>query len=255
MKVMVTGVAGFIGSHVADLLLQRGHIVVGIDNLSTGSIRNVPGDVVFGQTDVRAAVANTPFDVVVHLAAIVSASWPDDNEVWDVNVNGTKIMAGFAPRIVFASTAAAYSPGSSAYADSKIAAERLVSHGTVLRYANVHGPRQRSWGHEPGVLAAWGAARSAGKPIRVDGDGTQTRDFIHVDDVARATVTAVETDTGDGQVIDICTGRQTRIIDLARQYSSDIEFAPRRAGDPDRIEQDPTKAAELLRFTAERELV
>jgi UDP-glucose 4-epimerase len=259
VKVYVTGVAGFIGSHAAWSLRMAGHEVAGCDCLLTGKRENVPAGVEFVEREVQ-DVDRIEADVVVHMAAIACARWPDQHEVWRQNLGATVYAIWLAreagARFVFASTAAAERPRSGHYAAAKHAAENnvLLHGGTVLRFANVYGPRQRDWGFEPGVLAAWQRARREGRPLRVDGDGSQTRDFIHVDDVARAVVYATQTDAGDGKILDICTGLQTPIRDLAERFGGETVPGERPPGDPDAIEQDPVPAAELLGFTAQRPL-
>ena len=251
MNVFVTGIAGFIGSTVAVQLRERGHQVTGCDDLSMGKVSNVPTSIWWNVEDMR-KLAFIEADVVVHLAAMACARWPDDNEVWQRNLAATAHLASiFKKRIVFASTCVAPDPLLGSYAGSKWACEKILPAATICRFANVYGPKQRDWGPEPGVLAAWQKAEAAGEPIRIDGDGSQTRDFIHVDDVARALCLAVESDAADGHTIDICTGTQTAVIDLADKFDAPRTFAPRNPVDPDSMPQDPEPAKRLLGFESE----
>ncbi len=198
MKVYVTGIAGFIGSTVAGQLRDRGHDVSGCDDLSMGNVSNVPAGIRWQAQDVRAIEA-IDADVVIHLAAMACARWPEDAEVWQRNLVATSHLTQiFKGRIVFSSTCVAADPLLGAYAGSKWACEQILPRATRFRFANVYGPKQRDWGVEPGVLAVWQKAERAGQPIRIDGDGSQTRDFIHVDDVARALCLAAESDAGTG---------------------------------------------------------
>ena len=221
MRIFVTGIAGFIGSTVAELLRDCGHQVSGCDDLSLGRWINVPEGIDWDVGDLRDMKAINA-DVVVHLAAMSTCVAPD--------------------------------PLLGAYAGSKWACENILPDATIFRFANVYGPKQRDWGAEPGVLAAWQKAEAAGEPIRIDGDGSQTRDFIHVDDVARAILLACESDEGDGHTMDICTGVQTPVIELADHFDAPREFAPRNPVDPDSMPQDPEPAARVLGFRSAIEL-
>ena len=254
MKVYVTGIAGFIGSTVAKQLASAGHEVSGCDDLSMGRADNVPADIAWVEADCRQLDALNA-DVLVHLAAMACARWPDDNEVWQRNLAATAHLARIhAGRMVFASTCVAPNPLLGAYAGSKWACENILPDATICRFGNVYGPRQRDWGPEPGVLAAWQKAEAAGEPIRIDGDGTQTRDFIHVDDVAHALCLAVENSAADGQTIDICTGTQTAVIDLADKFDASRSFAKRSPADPDSMPQDPEPAMRLIGFRSRIQL-
>jgi UDP-glucose 4-epimerase len=251
VKIYVTGIAGFIGSTVARQLANRGHEVSGCDDLSLGKAENVPDGIRWTEADCRQLDALNA-DVLVHLAAMACARWPDDNEVWQRNLATTAHLARiFKGPTVFASTCVADNPLLGAYAGSKWACENILPDATICRFANVYGPRQRDWGPEPGVLAAWKKAEAAGEPIRIDGDGTQTRDFIHVEDVARALCLAAESDAADGHTIDICTGKQTPVIELADRFDAPRTFAPRNPVDPDSMPQDPEPAKRLIGFTSE----
>lgn len=252
MKVFITGIAGFIGSTVAAALREK-HEVTGCDDLSYGKPENVPDGIGWQQADVY-NLDSIDADVIVHLAALSIARHPDQALIWHKNLGATAHLLRISGnrRVVFSSTCVAAMPLQGAYAGSKWACEHLAaSHRvTTLRFANVYGPRQRDWGPEPNVLAAWRRAVSEGKPIRIDGDGSQTRDFIHVDDVARAIGLAVENDAADGMVLDICTGVQTSIADLADRFDAPRIYAPRNAVDPDETHHDPGPARDVLGFTA-----
>lgn len=235
MRVFITGIAGFIGTALSCELVERGVEVTGCDpNLEDGTLVE--------------SLKRVDCDVIVHLAALTDAGYPDDAEMWQRNLGASGAACELAyqagARLVVTSSAAAVHPELSAYAASKSAMERLAltQDATVLRYSNVYGHGGR------GVLDRWEAAYNAGEPIRITGDGTQTRDFISVGSVARITAQTVFSDAGDGQIIDVCTGNQARIIDVARSMypKHPIEFVPRRGNDPDFIEQDPTKMHELL---------
>jgi UDP-glucose 4-epimerase len=270
---VVTGGAGFVGSHVAEALLARGDEVTVIDDLSTGKRENLPPGATLVEHDVR-----QPFevdaDVVFHLAAQadVRVSVADPGFDAEVNVLGTirvleaARLAG--AQVVFASTGGAIygeceRPARegderrplSPYGVSKLAAEEYLAaynrlHGTrhvALRYGNVYGPRQDPHG-EAGVVAIFLERLREGKPLTIFGDGTQTRDYVYVGDVARATLLAV----GHAGVFNVGTGRETSVLELARLAGdAEIQHAPERPGELQRSFLDPARAEAELGFRAE----
>jgi UDP-glucose 4-epimerase len=230
--VLVTGGAGFIGSHVADALLARDHEVLVIDDLSTGSERNVPQAAQLEQVDIvdeaalAQACASYRPELVCHLAAQASVTVSVESPALDlaINVRGTLNVLEAAKNahapVVFASTGGALygedapmpTPETAPteplapYGASKLAGEAYVTtwgrlHGlanVVLRLGNVYGPRQSPHG-EAGVVAIFSERLRLGEPIVVFGDGRQTRDYIYVGDVAQAFVRAGE---------NACSGRE-----------------------------------------------
>ena len=287
MQAIVTGGAGFIGSHVVDALLARGDEVAAIDSLARGKEENVAAGAELHVRDIREPLDDV-FDAVrpeavYHLAAQVdvrvSVERPVDDA--DVNVLGTVRILEAARRhgaqVVFASTGGAIygecevaagedSPLEplSPYGTGKLAAEEYIRsynrlYGTrhiALRYGNVYGPRQDPHG-EAGVVAIFLGALARGEQARIYGDGLQSRDYVYVGDVARATTSTLGQDSG---VYNVGTGRETSVVDLyalcAKVAGSDIpaEHAPARLGELQRSFLDPTRAAELLGFTAMVEL-
>ena len=246
MKVLVTGGACFIGSHIVDRLIERGHAVSVLDNLSTGRSENLPPGATFIQGDVTDPrlvrwLSGERFDAVVHQAAQVSVPRSLDDPLLDAQVNlvGTMQMLEVAResrarRFVFASSAAVYGEPAtiptgedaatdprSPYAASKLAAEqhlRRSQHGQeleviILRYANVYGPRQTAHG-EAGVVCAFITHKLNDWPLPIYGDGQQTRDFIYVEDVAEANCRALQPDAPPG-VYNVGSGRAVRVLDLA----------------------------------------
>ncbi len=245
MRVLVTGGAGFIGSHLVRRLVERGYSVRVLDNFSTGSIENiwdvlgsvelVKGDVRDPET-VRRGVEGV--EAVVHLAALISV--PESVEkpdlYFDVNVKGTyNISKAFRGSVlVFASSSSVYGEPQhlpvgeghplnpkSPYAASKIAGEAFTlsfSHingyrPVVLRIFNAYGPGQsRAYA---GVVSEFISRVSVGEPPVIYGDGEQTRDFIHVSDVVEAMISAVEREEARG-VYNIGSGREVKIRELAR---------------------------------------
>jgi UDP-glucose 4-epimerase len=287
VAVLVTGGAGFIGSHVAEGLAARGEDVVVLDDLSSGKRENVPEGVELVEGDIREPLdelfARVQPTVCYHLAAQidvrVSVARPDHDAA--INVLGTVNVLEAArengTRVVFSSTGGAIygecdgpAPEDAPrrpiapYGTSKLAAEeylatynRLYATGHVsLRYGNVYGPRQDPHG-EAGVVAIFFSALLSGTPPKVFGDGSQTRDYVYVGDVARATLAAAE---HDGGVYNVGTGRETSVVELLELCqriagtSYDPEFAPARAGELQRAVVDPSRAVDELGWRPEHSL-
>ena len=283
MRVLVTGGAGFIGSHVVDALVIRRDEVAVVDNLATGKRENIRDNATLHVRDIREPLEDL-FDelrpeAVFHLAAQadVRVSTERPHEDAEVNVLGTIRVLEAARRhgaqVIFSSTGGAIygecdGPAKetaalrpvSPYGTSKLAGEEYLRtynrlYETIhvsLRYGNVYGPRQDPHG-EAGVVAIFLGALAAGAQARIFGDGTQTRDYVYVGDVARATVSALGQ---EGGVFNVGTGREVSVLelyDLCRRSSGSsagAEHAPARLGELQRSVLDPSLAAEQLGFTA-----
>lgn len=251
MRCLVTGGAGFIGSHVTASLLERGDAVVILDNLSTGREANLDG-LAGDLTLVRGDVADAALversvagvDAIIHHAAVasVAASIEDPLRCDEVNVHGTVRLLEAARRhgvrrFILAASAAAYGDDPalpkherlrpcpmSPYAASKVAAEHYVRvfaqlHGlsaVSLRYFNVFGPRQDPEGEYAAVIPKLIARMLEGMPPLIFGDGQQTRDFCYVQDVAEANLRALALSDARGQVMNIAGGSQISILELTR---------------------------------------
>ena len=285
VKALVTGGAGFIGSHLADALVAGGHEVHVVDDLSTGRVENLEpaleGGAELHVEDVTDAAWMADLaaiirpDVVFHLAAQIDVRRSVDDPAFDagVNVAGTAAVLDAArrsgaPRLVLASTAAVYgrpcqiptpedSPVApiSPYGASKAAAEAYLGvygrlHGMstlALRMANVYGPRQDPHS-ESGVVAIFSAAAVAGYPAIVFGDGSQSRDYVHVSDVVAAFLAAgLSRATG---VLNVSTGRETSVLEVAEGLGLAIQYAPRRTGEIERSCLDPSAARRELGWRA-----
>jgi UDP-glucose 4-epimerase len=284
VRVVVTGGAGFIGSHVVDALVARGDEVAVVDSLATGKRERVSGEAVLHVRDVQEPLDDL-FDelrpeAVFHLAAQADVRVSVERPVEDagVNVLGTVRVLEAARRhgaqVIFSSTGGAIygecdgGPAGetaattplSPYGTAKLAGEeylrmynRLYETTHVsLRYGNVYGPRQDPHG-EAGVVAIFLGALARNEQARIFGDGLQTRDYVYVGDVARATVSALGQ---DGGVFNVGTGLETSVVDLyelcRRVARSDrqAEHAPARLGELQRSVLDPELAASELGFTA-----
>ena len=283
MKVLVTGGAGFIGSHVADAFVAAGHEVWALDDLSTGRRENIgPGvrlvvaDI--GTPEAARVVENERFEVVCHLAAQmdVRRSVADPGFDARVNIGGLITLLEAARKVpvrkvVFSSTGGAIygeqevfpAPEShpirpvSPYGVSKAAGELYLGYyraqyrlaSVSLRYANVYGPRQNPHG-EAGVVAIFSERLLAGEPCTIHGTGRQTRDFVFGPDVARANLLAAERDV-EGP-INIGTGVETDVNRLhallarAAGSTAAARHGEAKPGEQLRSSVDPRRAAELL---------
>jgi UDP-glucose 4-epimerase len=287
VRAVVTGGAGFVGSHVAEALLARGDEVHVLDNLSTGSREKVPDGAELHVGDIRSDAASVfesarP-DVCFHLAAQAdvntSVARPDFDA--DVNVLGTlrilEAARAAGAKVVFTSTGGAIygecdgpAPEDeerrpiSPYGISKLAGEEYLVgwnrlHGTnhvALRLANVYGPRQEST-LEGGVVAIFLDRMAAGDPVQIFGDGKQTRDFVYVGDVVSAALAAVD---HEGGIFNVGTGVETSINELFEAcrrvtgYDRGPEYQPARAGDILRSAIDADRARSELGWAPERSL-
>ncbi|HVV85532.1 MAG TPA: NAD-dependent epimerase/dehydratase family protein [Kofleriaceae bacterium] len=305
--VLVTGGAGFIGSHTVDRLVADRCKVVVLDDLRTGKRSNLAGhgslcfadgspvelvvaDVSHGLFAPLAPITavHGPVSHIVHLAAQVSVAHSLANPLVDVQVNyvGTVQVLEYARatgvrKVVFASSAAVYGePGGeptaedapcrplSPYGVDKLASEHMLRAyasvhrvaSTPLRFFNVYGPRQDPTSPYSGVISIFADRARAGRPITFFGDGEQTRDCVYVEDVARVIVAALRTDGGDGSAINVGTGRETRVRDLAETIvslagsSSTIQHAEARAGEIVKSVARVDRARAMLDFTAKTAL-
>jgi UDP-glucose 4-epimerase len=289
MRVIVTGGAGFIGSHVVDALAARGDDVLALDDLSKGRRERVNEAAELAALDIRdAALMDEAFrsfrpDVCFHLAAQadVRVSVDDPALDADVNVIGTirvlEAARATEAQVVFSSTGGAMygecerparetDPAQplAPYGTSKLAAEEYLAmynrlHGTnhvALRYGNVFGPRQDPHG-EAGVVAIFFGRLASGETPKIFGDGRQTRDYVYVGDVAAATLAAAGHSPG---VFNVGTGAETSVVELfdaCRRVSGvdvEPEYAPARLGELQRSFLDPDLAERELGFRAQTSL-
>ena len=273
-QVLITGGAGFIGSHTADVLLSQGFAVRVLDNLSNGKRANLnasalaDGRLSLIDGDVRDAAvvdaAVTGVDAVMHLAAQVSVP----RSVADPVESSTHNVAGFLnvldavrrhkiPRMVYASSAAVYgvpealplTEANTAKPLSPYGLEKLINDqyaalyrelyglsSVGMRYFNVYGPRQDPKSPYAGVISKFADGLKGASPLRVFGDGSQTRDFIYVGDVARANALALQSDVTD--VLNVGTGTSVTLLDL-------IDAMKEAFGKPAEVRHEPPATGDI----------
>jgi len=287
VRILVTGGAGFIGSHVVDRLLPDGHVVAVVDNLSSGRQANVPAGATLHVCDIRSTrlaeivAAHRP-EAVVHVAAQAAVARSVIDPVFDASVNllGTLTLLAACRRVgvrrvVYTSTGgAAYGDtdvlptpedhptrATSPYGVSKVTAERYLevwadlSGASViaLRLANVYGPRQDPHG-EAGVVAIFTHRLLAGEACVINGDGEQTRDYVYVGDVAEAAARALARAEAVG-VINIGTGMETTVNELYRRLARLAQLdrapshGPAKPGEQRRSVLDAGRAKAVLGWT------
>jgi len=290
MKILVTGGAGFIGSHVVDVLIAAGHTVSIVDNLwehGGGKLENINPKATFYRIDICEAALSEVFqkehpEAICHLAAQHSVKISTDDPVHDANVNILGLInilqnaTRFGVRkIIFSSSGATYgtvekmpvdegttqSP-ESPYGITKMASEFYLRfwknmYGldfTILRYGNVYGPRQDPLG-EAGVIAIFSRQILLKEPVRIDWDGEQQKDYVYVGDVARANLLALT--AGDGEAYCIAYGNGTSVNTLYQSlvnevgHEVEIRRAPKRPGDIYLTYFDCKKAQRELGWKAE----
>lgn len=290
-RALVSGGAGFIGSHVAELYLAEGYEVEIIDNLASGNRQNLPAAAIFHEVDITSPeaariVQEGRFDVVSHLAAQIDVRKSVLDPAYDASVNIAGSLnlleavraSGAGARFIFSSTGGAIygdfvpvptveempKDPESPYGIAKLSVEYYMGyyarlHGVdtvALRYSNVYGPRQNPHG-EAGVVAIFCHRILRGETMTVFGDGTQTRDYVFVEDVARANLAAARAALPPMRQVDtrsynIGTARETTVLQLAESLKSSagsnttVHFAPPRPGEQQRSAVNIDKAAREL---------
>lgn len=283
MKALVTGGAGFIGSHLVDRLLEEGHEVAVLDNLSTGKRENLNPDARFFEGDItdfdwlQGVFSQVNPEYIFHEAAIprMPVSIEDPVGTSKVNILGTvNVLKAAADtgvkRLVYASSSSVYgnqeslplkedmSPNPlSPYGLQKYVGEQfmrlfssLYGLPTVsLRYFNVYGPRVDFNSDYSLVVGKFLRLQKEGKPLTIFGDGAQTRAFCYVEDVVEANIKAMTSDrVGSGEVVNVGAKEPVSVEKIAETIGGKKEYLPPRAGDPQHTAADLTRAQELLRW-------
>ncbi len=292
MKILVTGGAGFIGSHITDLLVSQGYAVEVLDDLSSGFRENLPNSVKLHAEDIQSPAASVlmkqnRYDVLVHHAAQMDVRRSVQDPAFDVSVNVLGLInlmeAGRESglkKVIFASTGGAIygEPEAgpqcemhpqqplSPYGISKLTSEKLLhfyfsEYGiqyVALRYGNVYGPRQNSHG-EAGVIAIFTERLLSGEPTTIHGDGLQTRDYVYVEDVARANLAALNF-SGESAAFNIGTGMETDVVTLHGKLQEvtgsekKAVHGPQKPGEQRRSVLDCNQAARQLSWKPETSL-
>ncbi len=285
-RTLVTGGCGFIGSHLAELLIAEGHEVVVVDNLTSGRMSNLEPiashpNFTFANLDIRDPSSLKPafegVDWVFHLAGLadIVPSIEMPAQYYSTNVTGTFNVLECArdagvKRLVYAASSSSYgvpdiypTPETSPiqpqypYALTKFMGEELVLHWAQvyelptisLRLFNVYGARSRTTGTYGAVFGVFLAQKLSGRPFTVVGDGAQTRDFTYVTDVAAAFLSAAQSRIS-GEAVNVGSGDTFSVNRLVELLGGDVEFIPKRPGEPDCTFADVTKIKNLLGWQA-----
>lgn len=286
MKTLITGGAGFIGSHLAELLIEKGHDVLVVDSLLSGRLKNLQSisghsRFKFVQADIRDVASLDPLfdkiDWVFHLAGLadIVPSIEMPAQYYSTNVTGTFNVLECArrygiKRVLYAASSSSYgisdiypTPESSPikpqypYALTKYMGEELVMHwanvyklpAISLRLFNVFGTRSRTSGAYGAVFGVFLAQKLNGRPFTVVGDGTQTRDFTYVTDVAEAFLCAAESAIS-GEAMNVGSGNHYSVNRLVELLGGDIVYITKRPGEPDCTFGDVTKIKKMLGWNA-----
>ncbi len=283
---LVTGIAGFIGSAVARALLQRGHAVVGVDNLSTGYAENIPEGVTFIQSDCQAddlpgRLPDGGYEAIFHIAGQSSGEISFDDSVYDLRTNAesTLRLLKFAllrdcRRFIYAGTMSVYGRRPDAptdeeapcfpesfYGVGKLASEHYLRlyeqygiRSTSLRLFNVYGPGQNMANLRQGMVSIFMAMMLKNGHIHVKGNPSRYRDFVYIDDVVQAFLLCLERPESAGRALNIACGNRVQVGDLVEKIQAlhptpvTVEYSGATAGDIHGIYADISMAARYLGY-------
>lgn len=282
-KFIVTGGAGFIGSHLVDRLVEKGHKVIVIDNLSNGRISNLNKSIdkiKFVKQNIQNSKKIDKYfnnvDFVFHLAALadIVPSIQNPKEYFDSNVEGTLSVLRCCAnhnikKIIYAASASCYGiskeiPTSEKseilpqypYALTKRLGEELVLHWsevyklnfTSFRLFNVYGPRSRTTGAYGAMFGVFLAQKIANKPMTIVGNGNQKRDFTYVSDVVDGLLKSFHNKKSDNQILNLGTGRAVSVNEIVKMLNGKKTYIPKRPGEPDITVADITKIKKCLNW-------
>jgi UDP-glucose 4-epimerase len=272
MKYLVTGAAGFIGSHLTDALIAKGQDVIAVDNLLSGYHDQVNPEAKFYELEitryeklVELMHEENPAGIF-HCAAIARTPWCMDEPLLAslTNAHGTACVLEAArqakvKRVVLCSSNVVYA----AHTPYRATKEMLELWGRcykesfglsviALRFSNVYGPRQSEEGPSPNVFAALRKSKKEKGHLEITGDGEQSRDFTHVFDIVRGLIAAMNSEVCG--VVDLCTGKNWTLNQVAGMFGGPVEYLPERPGDVKHILQDPRDAEKLLGWRYKIEL-
>jgi len=270
MKYLVTGGAGFIGSHLVDKLVNQGHDVIILDNLLSGNLEYINKKASFYKCDISNFEEILPYfekiDGVFHLAAIARTPWCVEDPIlaYKTNVMGTLNVLEASKRnkikrVVMTSSNVVYA-FFTPYRSSKEALEGLGKVYTdmyemsiiCLRNSNVYGSRQSELGPSPNVFSALRKSKRINGYIEISGDGTQSRDFTHVSDIVSGHIAAMNsTETG---ALDLCTGINHTLNEISKFFNCPVKYIDERPGDVKHIYQDPKPSFDKLGWKAQMTL-
>jgi UDP-glucose 4-epimerase len=269
MRFLITGGAGFIGSHLANTLFTKGHEVYVVDNLQSGFVERLNNNCHFYKLDINdfprilEFFTFNKFDGVFHMAAIARTPWCIEDPILASQVNGTGTACVLeasrqsnVKRVVLSSSNVVYA----AQTPYRITKEMVEMWGKVytelyglsvisLRYSNVYGDGQSEIGPSPNVFASFRKTLRNKGYIEITGDGEQTRDFTHVSDIVYGNMLAMES-SYEG-VLDLCTGHNWSMNYIVKEFfKAEARYIPERVGDMKHIIQDPKAAKEILGWVA-----
>jgi UDP-glucose 4-epimerase len=273
-KIIVTGGAGFIGSNLVDKLIELGHSVTIIDDLSTGKKENINPKAEFICQNISEIYFGGKIDYVFHLAAIARVPYSIEHptKTHRVNITGTyNILKASSDigvkKVIFASSSSVYGDQELPLKETMIpkpkspyAFQKFVGEGYMkmfnevyglptvsLRFFNVYGHRMDMQSDYSLLFGKWLKLKKEGKPLTIFGNGNQTRDFTYVTDVVDALILSMESPV-QNEVINVCNGKQTSILKIAEVFGGKKEFLPERQGDILHTMGDNTKIKALLKW-------
>jgi UDP-glucose 4-epimerase len=274
MKILITGGCGFIGSNLTDKLIEHGHDVVVLDNLSTGKISHLNKNAKFIGSDIRnqefiKLLEKDKFETIYHIAALprIKPSFENPREVIDVNTTGTLNLLELARKsnckFIYAGSSSAYFDiFANPYSYSKYQGEQhCILYNKVFnvsvaiaRFFNVYGPRHVTEGENANVLGIFETQTKNGVPLTVTGDGSKRRDFTHVDDICDGLI-EMSAQRWNADYFDLGRQNNYSILEVAKMFNPrNIEFIPARKGEADVTLANIQKSKDLLGFNPKRNL-